>query len=771
MSVGNAYPTVTQNTLSVIATTPSFGVQSTSVSGIPSYSDWTSYIQGTTCFIAAPYSNGATSGGITLNGFTSTSASAIPMLVRGYNGSSSPTAPSVELYGTKASGTSAVALASTEKVWDVSNAGSVLLTQLGNGNLFIGGSTSPTAILHLKAGTTSANTASLKIDSGALLTTPENGAIENSSNHLYYTSGATRYQLDRQTAASTVPLSGLLAASATNSINHANYAQEWQWNSLAGTTGLKLSSTSTAAASNAQTILGIDLSGANATSSQTTYGSSITNTHTGTSTTNVAGYFSASGGTNNYGLLVANGFTGIGTATPTATLHVSQPVSTSGSPTAFKLDAGAHTTLNASTEATDINLNLARTVQFATGTWSAQRAMRIQAPTYSFAGASTLTSATTMEISGAPVKGSNVNAGGWYTALRVAGGTIETDGTSNYGLGVDCYAPITVFGHSTAATFRNNNGTGTTSLSLLNSAPYNWNSAGSQIVLWTGGGSEVSFAVGTHMGGNYVTDIGINAYSIPDDPYLNHITAPLGSKKSPVVRLSAEDGSVALYGESGTGSNYRFITQNLGLYNSSLGKVGIGTSSPTAILHLKAGSTSASTAPLKFTSGSLMSTAEAGAVEFLNDSLYFTITTGAARKGIVLNDGTTLTTGRIPVATTNGRITDDADLSFTGGNTLNTAQLVVGSGATISKIISATAALDFDTIPADSARDLTITVTGAVNGNTVHLGTPNEAVGDIHLMFYAWVSANDTITVRCLNIGNTPIDPASGTFRATVIKN
>ena len=34
------------------------------------------------------------------------------------------------------------------------------------------------------------------------------------------------------------------------------------------------------------------------------------------------------------------------------------------------------------------------------------------------------------------------------------------------------------------------------------------------------------------------------------------------------------------------------------------------------------------------------------------------------KKGIVLNDGTNLTSGRVPFATTNGRLTDDADFTF-----------------------------------------------------------------------------------------------------------
>jgi len=70
----------------------------------------------------------------------------------------------------------------------------------------------------------------------------------------------------------------------------------------------------------------------------------------------------------------------------------------------------------------------------------------------------------------------------------------------------------------------------------------------------------------------------------------------------------------------------------------SNGNVGIGTTSPTAYLHLKAGTADANTAPVKFTSGVLNSTAEAGAVEFLTDKYYATITTGATRKEIQLYD-------------------------------------------------------------------------------------------------------------------------------------
>jgi hypothetical protein len=62
---------------------------------------------------------------------------------------------------------------------------------------------------------------------------------------------------------------------------------------------------------------------------------------------------------------------------------------------------------------------------------------------------------------------------------------------------------------------------------------------------------------------------------------------------------------------------------------------------------IRAGTATAGTAPLKFTSGTLLGTAEAGAVEFNTDSLYFTITTGTVRKKVALYDDSTGATGDV----------------------------------------------------------------------------------------------------------------------------
>jgi len=95
-------------------------------------------------------------------------------------------------------------------------------------------------------------------------------------------------------------LSGLTAATATNNIQNTNYKQRWNWNTLAGDTAMVISSNSTGAASNLQNLLTISQSGANATSSQTTYGLKVSNLKTGTTSTNIGAYFSALNGATNY---------------------------------------------------------------------------------------------------------------------------------------------------------------------------------------------------------------------------------------------------------------------------------------------------------------------------------------------------------------------------------------------------------------------------------------------------------------------------------------
>jgi hypothetical protein len=92
----------------------------------------------------------------------------------------------------------------------------------------------------------------------------------------------------------------------------------------------------------------------------------------------------------------------------------------------------ADTALTASTEASDIIFNLGRTVTFATGALTDQRAIRVTAPTYAFAGASTLTNPSTLYIDNAPVLGANATFTNGPYALFVDAGLARFDGNGSH---------------------------------------------------------------------------------------------------------------------------------------------------------------------------------------------------------------------------------------------------------------------------------------------------------------------------------------------------
>jgi len=171
---------------------------------------------------------------------------------------------------------------------------------------------------------------------------------------------------------------------------------------------------------------------------------------------------------------------------------------------------------------------------------------------------------------------------------------------------------------------------------------------------------------------------------------------------------------------AGTQTNppYAIYSEDTGAQSYFAGKLGLGQTSPTSVLHLKAGTATANTAPLKINEGTNLATPEDGAIEHTSDNLHFTA--GSTRY-------------------------------------------------TLAKTLTATSALDFGSTTAQNSADLTITVTGAADGDAVSLGVPNAAV-NANSSFTAWVSAANTVTVRFNNYSSSSIDPASGTFRVSVIK-
>ncbi|MDO6435240.1 hypothetical protein Q4E93_31780 [Flavitalea sp. BT771] len=233
------------------------------------------------------------------------------------------------------------------------------------------------------------------------------------------------------------------------------------------------------------------------------------------------------------------------------------------------------------------------------------------------------------------------------------------------------------------------------------------------------GGQASSDIVATANNGtetsNYI-NMGINGGNY------NNATNILSGANNGYLYSAGQD---FLIGNSTAAKSMIFFTGGIATTNEVMridgsGNVGIGVTAPTASLHLAAGTATAGTAPLKLSSGTSLTTPEDGAVEY--DGTNYFVSTGSTRY-------------------------------------------------TLAKTLTATAALNFAaTLPGASAT-LTITVTGAADGDAVSLGVPNAAASIGGAQYSAYVSAANTVTVKLFNTnGITTIDPPSATFRVSVLK-
>ncbi len=130
------------------------------------------------------------------------------------------------------------------------------------------------------------------------------------------------------------------------------------------------------------------------------------------------------------------------------------------------------------------------------------------------------------------------------------------------------------------------------------------------------------------------------------------------------LMLSTGSTVTALFTNSVTGNTYLSgtimgVNVNGGFFISNRMSVGSGFSTIELQnqVNLTAGTTTY--VPLMFRSGTLMTSPTIGGVEMVTDKLYFTITTGGARKEIALNDAA-LSSGLAVITTTNGRLATSA---------------------------------------------------------------------------------------------------------------
>lgn len=121
-----------------------------------------------------------------------------------------------------------------------------------------------------------------------------------------------------------------------------------------------------------------------------------------------------------------------------------------------------------------------------------------------------------------------------------------------------------------------------------------------------------------------------------------------------------------------------------------------------------------------------------------------------------------------PAAATNGRLIIVSDTGLQGlWRDTGTAWVRL----TPQQVLTATASLDFGAFGANACQTLTLTVTGAADGDAVVLGVPNALASLAGVTFSGWVSAANTVSVRgCNATGTATSDPAAATVRAWVLQ-
>jgi hypothetical protein len=95
-------------------------------------------------------------------------------------------------------------------------------------------------------------------------------------------------------------------------------------------------------------------------------------------------------------------------------------------------------------------------------------------------------------------------------------------------------------------------------------------------------------------------------------------------------------------------------------------------------------------------------------------------------------------------------------------------QVAVDS-ATVPTYLTATGTLDFPSLPSGTCSELTLALPGATAGDGVAAAWPTGL--ESGLLGMMRVSAANTIAVRLCNFSGATLNPASGMFRATVVRN
>lgn len=578
---------------------------------------------------------------------------------------------------------------------------------MNQGNVGIG-TTIPTAKLHLPAGTASLGGAPLKLTAGTNLSIPETGAIEFDGDSLFYTTAAGVRKTLGVSGSGITALTGEVSASGNGSVS-ATVNSVGGSSAAAINTAVVAVNTEATSASTANTLVKRNATGA------ASFRSVIINNGSGNSVT-------------------------LESPDTLASYSLKWPQAVAGTPNSVL------------TSATDGQLS-----------WS----------TLSTIGGQINLSSQVSGVLAIANGGTNSSAPLNNNQLMVStSGAIKELGAMTDGqiiVGQSSAPPqiVTVSGDVTI------NNTGATTVAKIGGTAVSGVGLASNNLLQNASGAAIP---ANNILLSNATGTGVTALNSPASglltstgglPSWTSLTSDLFSQ---YALLAGRTGGQTFYGGTAANDNLTLqstahSTQGHILLAPSGGNVAIGTTNPTALIHLKAGSTTAGSAPLKFSSGSLMTTPENGAVEFDGSNLY--LTTSGNRRALASGGSVGTLDSIVNINNSSGGINltpspgnsvtiNNSTASFSpstgalivnggagiGGN-LNVAG-AINSGSTISATTSMTSPIIYGsnapsgTLTLESTSDLTKgNVFIAPAGGGVAIGSNTMAIGSTDLLYVA----------------------------------
>jgi hypothetical protein len=307
----------------------------------------------------------------------------------------------------------------------------------------------------------------------------------------------------------------------------------------------------------------------------------------------------------------------------------------------------------------------------------------------------------TISLSAGGVEGLRVNTASGaadYIALTPGGVSTTSIGVAGTDANIDLNLSPKGAGSTIIASGKVGIGTTTANDSLVVVGSANGSGSGHIIVQNTSGGGNAA--------ANFQATGDNNSFTLFGQSSSGFSLYPVIPNGSGFIYNNLANGLTFDAAGTTTATAIRFATGGSAVTNERMridvnGNVGIGTTAPLARLHLPAGGPSASSAPLMFTTGTLLATPASGAVEYDGNYLYLTNSAGTR---------TQLATGAAGTFIGNAGTASAPSHSFTADTMTGMYDSSIGTlGFAASGVVAITAASNVVNIPLTTAANSTTT--------------------------------------------------------------